>query len=160
MRRLKSLLIVIAFAVVAVACGSTDTGITTNIKTKFAADDMVKAHEINVTTRDHVVTLSGRVETPVAKAQALRIAREADGVIDVVDQIQVAEATAATTGIGDRDIDRDVAETENVFEKAADATVDAAKKGAEVTADAATKVGTTVRDAVTDDDRDSDNDGN
>jgi len=64
----------------------------------MVADDTVKAHEINVTTRDHVVTLSGEVGSTAAKDQAIQIARQTEGVRDVVDQLTVKE-TAATTGL-------------------------------------------------------------
>jgi len=147
----------VAFALVAVACGQTDTGITTNIKTKLAADDTVKATEINVTTREHVVTLTGNVETQAAEARALEIARTADGVRDVIDQIEVRD-TAATTGELDRDDDGLDAVGDDI-KRGAEATGNAIKKGAEATANAARKAGTTARDAVTDENRDSDRDG-
>lgn len=88
----------VAAAIIAVGCGQTDAGITTNVKTKMAADDNVKAYQIDVDTRNGVVTLSGDVETVVAKTEAVRITRETDGVRDVIDQIQVNE-TAATGGL-------------------------------------------------------------
>lgn len=92
----------VAFAglVVTVACAPTDAAITTNVKTKLAADEAVKAYEVDVTTRNRVVTLSGEVDNQTAKEQALRIARETDGVRDVIDQLRVEEA-APTTGIGE-----------------------------------------------------------
>ena len=57
--------------VVTVACAQTDAGITTNVKTKLAADDTVKAYQVDVDTRNGVVTLSGDVETSAAKEQAI-----------------------------------------------------------------------------------------
>ena len=42
-----------------IACAETDPGITTAVKAKFAADDVVKAYKIDVDTKDHVVTLTG-----------------------------------------------------------------------------------------------------
>ena len=164
MRRLTSLLAVAAFAVATAACSQTDAGITTKIKAEMAQNDVVEANDINVTTRDHVVTLSGTVETTAAKEEALRIARSAEGVTDVVDELRVGEARAtsgareAADELGD-DIERGAEKTGNVFEKAADATVDGAKKIGNATVDGAKKVGSTVKDAVTDDDQDSDNDG-
>jgi len=151
--------------VVTVACGQTDAGITTNVKTKFAADDMVKAYQVDVDTQNRVVTLTGSVENTLAKERAIMIARDTEGVRDVIDQIQVSEA-AATSGI-DIDVDDDVEAsarrageaTKNTAEKVGDATADAAKKAGQATVDGAKKVGGAVRDAVTDDDRDSDNDG-
>jgi hyperosmotically inducible periplasmic protein len=93
-------------AVLTVACAQTDAGITTNVKSKMAADDTVKAHQINVDTRNGVVTLSGDVDSSVAKERAVQIARNTDGVRDVVDNISVTES-APTGGLYDRDqVDR------------------------------------------------------
>lgn len=102
---LKSCAALVAAAglVMTVACAQTDAGITTNVKTKLAADDTVKAYQVNVDTRNGVVTLSGEVENTAAKEQAIRIARDTEGVRDVIDQIRVGEA-AATAG---RDFDID-----------------------------------------------------
>jgi hyperosmotically inducible protein len=98
---------VLAAAIMTVACAQTDAGITTNVKTKLAADDTVKAYQVDVDTRNGVVTLSGDVETTAAKEQAIQIARGTDGVRDVIDQIRVGEA-AATAGTRDNDVDVDV----------------------------------------------------
>jgi hypothetical protein len=164
--------------VVTVACGQTDAGITTNVKTKLAADDTVKAYQVDVDTQNRVVTLSGNVETMAAKDRAVAIARETDGVRDVIDQIRVGES-AATSGITDdvridvdkpdidvdidnnteNDIRRGAEATKGGLERAGEATADAAKKAGRATVDGAKKVGEKVRDAVTDDDRDSDRDG-
>ena len=137
-----------------VACAQTDAGITTNVKSKMAADDMVKAYQVDVTTQNHVVTLSGEVESTAARDRAIEIARATDGVTDVIDQLLVAE-TAPTSGV-DVDIDDDI---EDAASRSADAVVDGAKKGAEAVKEGAKKTGEAVRDAVTDDDRDSDKDG-
>jgi hypothetical protein len=153
--------------VVAVACGQTDAGITTSVKSKLAADDSVKAYKVDVDTQNHVVTLSGEVESAVAKDRALMLARETDGVRDVIDQIRVNEA-AATSGIRDGidvdvdkpNVDVDVNDDlERKAERAGQATVEGAKKAGQATVDGAKKVGGAVRDAVTDDNRDSDHDG-
>lgn len=154
MKRIGVFVSAVALALATAACGATDAGITTSVKTQFAVDDMVKAHEINVTTRDHVVTLTGEVDTPAAKEQAVRLARNTDGVRDVIDQLRV-DSTEATSGI--RTDDNDV--NDNDVEINLDAAGNAIKKGAEATGDAARDAGRAVRDAVTDDDRDSDNDG-
>jgi hyperosmotically inducible protein len=68
------------------------------VKSKLAADDTVKAYQIDVDTKDRVVTLSGTVETMAQKDQAVMIARQTDGVRDVVDQIAVNPVAAPTTG--------------------------------------------------------------
>ena len=79
---------------VATGCAQTDAGITTAVKTQLAADDAVKASQINVDTRNAVVTLSGSVDTATAKSRAVEIARATNGVANVVDAIQVSGATA------------------------------------------------------------------
>lgn len=84
-----------ALVLITAACGETDAGITTAVKSKFAVDDQVKAYQIDVDTNRKVVTLSGNVETATAKARAAEIARTTDGVASVVDNLQVTGATAA-----------------------------------------------------------------
>lgn len=156
MTRLTGFISAIAFAVSAVACGQTDPGITTSVKARFAQDDLVKAHEINVTTEDSVVRLTGDVETMTVKQQALRLARETEGVRDVIDELRVE--AAATSGELDDDLDIDI-DVDADLERGARETGKAIRQGAEETADAARKTGKAARDAVTDDDRDSDKDG-
>jgi hyperosmotically inducible protein len=70
-------------------CAETDAGITTKVKAKFAADDVVKAHEIQVDTEQGVVTLTGNIDDPAAKEQALSLARRTEGVVEVRDMISV-----------------------------------------------------------------------
>jgi hyperosmotically inducible periplasmic protein len=86
------------FTVFMLACSQTDAGVTTKVKSKLAADDTVKAYQIDVDTNDHVVTLSGNVESAAAKEQAVRLARETDGVKDVVVNIMVDEGSPAMPG--------------------------------------------------------------
>ena len=88
-----------AAMVLALACAQTDAGITTKVKTKLAADSTVKASQINVDTRDHIVTLSGTVDSEQAKARALEIARGTDGVRDVVDTLTSNNAQASGTAM-------------------------------------------------------------
>ena len=156
--------VVLAFTV---ACSQSDAGITTAVKSKLAADDMVKAYKVDVDTENKVVTLSGDVDTAAQRAHAVMIARNTDGVADVIDQLRI-NPTAATSGI---DVDVDVDDNlEGDVKRGTDATVDAAKRGADATADAAKrgaektktgakKAGEEIKDVFTDDDRDSDNDG-
>jgi hypothetical protein len=142
----------IALALSTAACEKTDAGVTTSVKAKFAQDDLVKANQINVTSREGVVTLTGDVDSVAAKEQAVRLARETDGVSDVIDQLRVdVEATT-----GDLDVDIDV---DRDLERGVREAGEAIREGAEATADAAKKAGRAARDAVTDEDRDSDRDG-
>lgn len=85
-------------ALLAVACAQTDAGVTTSIKTQLAADETVKARQIDVDTKNHIVTLKGEVRTTEEEARALQIARDTKGVTDVVDQITVTPEVAPTTG--------------------------------------------------------------
>ena len=156
--------VVLAFTV---ACSQSDAGITTAVKSKLAADDMVKAYKVDVDTENKVVTLSGDVDTAAQRAHAVMIARNTDGVADVIDQLRI-NPTEATSGI---DVDVDVDDNlEGDVKRGTDATVDAAKRGADATAAAAKrgaekttagakKAGEEIKDVFTDDDRDSDNDG-
>ena len=125
--------------VVTVACAQTDAGISTNVKAKMAADDTVKAYQIDVDTANGVVTLTGAVDSAAAKEHAVLIARNTDGVRDVVDQLRV-DATEATSGV-DIDIDDDLNRAGNAVEReareAADKTEDLADRAGGVVVDAA-----------------------
>lgn len=68
---------------------TTDAGITGIIKTKLAAEDGVRASEINVDTTNGAVTLTGNVDSREARDRALRLARETSGVREVKDMISV-----------------------------------------------------------------------
>src|SRR5687767_1736058 len=159
---LQKLAALVGAAVLTVACAQTDAGITTNVKTKMAADDTVKAYQIDVDTANGVVTLSGAVETAAAKEHAVMIARNTDGVRDVIDQLRV-DATAATSGLDvDADADVDVDSTlddaaarearearENIGD-AADRAGDAAERTAERAGDAAERTADRAGAVITD----------
>jgi hyperosmotically inducible protein len=70
----------------------TDGALTTKIKSKMALDDSVQARAINVTTRDHVVTLSGTVRSVAEHDRAVQLAKETDGVTQVIDRLKVSGA--------------------------------------------------------------------
>jgi len=111
----RSMLGLLAFAVFVLGCSQSDSGVTTSVKTKLMADELVKARNINVDTRDHVVTLTGTVESAAEEAKALQIARSTNGVTDVVDNIVIAPSSepgaAPTTGrAGDTSIGTAAAE--------------------------------------------------
>ena len=96
MLRRFAVLSLTAFTQVAVACSQSDPGITGAVKSRLAANDTVKAYQIDVDTKDKVVTLSGTVETSTQKEHAVTLARQTDGVRDVVDRLSVNPT--ATTG--------------------------------------------------------------
>ena len=68
---------------------SPDAWITAKVQAKYFVDTDVKGRNIDVDTRDGVVTLSGEVETEGERRQAVAIARNTDGVQSVTDQLQV-----------------------------------------------------------------------
>jgi hyperosmotically inducible protein len=86
-----------AVLIAAAGCSSTqtvgeqfdDAGITTRITAKFVADPQINPFNINVDTRNGVVTLRGEVEHAVAKSEAEKLARDTGGVIGVVNEIVV-----------------------------------------------------------------------
>ena len=88
-------------ATMTAACGQTDPGITTAVKSKLAADDTVRATDINVDTKNGVVTLKGEVPSAAAKTRAIELAKATDGVRDVVDAIAVTPAATPTSGMMD-----------------------------------------------------------
>ena len=63
--------------------------ITAKIKAKMALDDSVKALDIDVDTVGTTVTVSGVVTSEAQRQRALALARETEGVKQVIDQLQV-----------------------------------------------------------------------
>jgi hyperosmotically inducible protein len=138
--------------VVTVACAQTDPGITTAVKTKLAADDTVKAYQIDVDTAEGVVTLTGVVEAPAAKEQAVILARGTDGVKDVVDRITVnAPAASTPENLGDRIGDATREGTRTAGEKigeGVDATKEFGREVGDKAEDAAQRTGEVVTDGA------------
>lgn len=156
---MKKLAGLVCAALFAVACSQSDSGITTSVQSQFAADDVVKAYQINVDTEGSVVTLRGEVDSVAAKERAVQLAAATDGVSNVVDELVVTGA-AATSGDVDVDVDADAdldlgddaRRGVAIVKEGAEETGEALKEGAERLKEGA-------EDVVTDDDRDSDNDG-
>jgi hyperosmotically inducible protein len=63
-----------------------DGALTAKIKAKMALDDTVKALNLDVDTVDGVVTLSGKLRSRAERDRALALARETDGVRQVIDR--------------------------------------------------------------------------
>jgi hyperosmotically inducible protein len=66
-----------------------DGALTSKIKAKMALDDTVSALNLNVDTRAGVVTVHGTVRSEAERQRALALARETDGVTQVIDQLQL-----------------------------------------------------------------------
>ena len=86
----------LALALLSLACAQPDVVLTTKIKSTMAVDSTVKASQIEVTTKDKVVTLTGNLNSQAEKDRALEIARTTSGVKDVVDMLSVR--TSAESG--------------------------------------------------------------
>ena len=66
---------------------ASDTTITTAVKNRLAAEPTTSAAKIDVDTSNGVVTLSGKVPTAAERSEAERIARNTQGVRQVVNNI-------------------------------------------------------------------------
>jgi osmotically-inducible protein OsmY len=64
-----------------------DGWLTTKIQSKFYLDDAVKGLDIDVSTEDGVVTLSGTVTSPMERMRAIELATRTEGVKKVVDRL-------------------------------------------------------------------------
>jgi hyperosmotically inducible periplasmic protein len=67
----------------------TDTWINTKVAWFFVGEDALKDSNINVDTKDNVVTLKGTVKSEAGRARAIALAKQTDGVRNVVDQLTI-----------------------------------------------------------------------
>jgi hyperosmotically inducible protein len=125
-----------AAVVMMVACAATDPGITTKVKAKLAADDTVKAYQIDVTTQNKVVTLTGNLDNEAAKARALELARNTEGVVEVVDMIAVQTSEhEADAPEGDRTVGEHIDDAGITMKVKAKLLDDPAVKGLQIDVD-------------------------
>ena len=96
MRAYTAVLISLTLAA-ATACTKADDRITKTVQERLGADPIVHGYHLDVKTDQKVVSLSGTVDTSVAKEQALEIAKGTSGVIDVRDHIAVRENAATNS---------------------------------------------------------------
>jgi hyperosmotically inducible protein len=66
-----------------------DARVTSEVKLKFAADDTVKALNIDVDTDNGLVTLRGSVNSKAELNQAIKLAKSVDGVKKVVSELEI-----------------------------------------------------------------------
>jgi hyperosmotically inducible protein len=66
-----------------------ESALTAKIKSKMALDDRVNSRAINVDTSGSVVTLRGVVRSVDERARAVRLARETQGITQVIDNLRV-----------------------------------------------------------------------
>jgi hyperosmotically inducible protein len=67
----------------------TDAWITTRVHSKFVGEDLLKDSDINVDTKDHIVTLKGTVMSAAGRARAVAQAKEVEGVHQVIDHLTI-----------------------------------------------------------------------
>ena len=77
--------------------GRDDIAITTSIQAKLFQDPSLKMQDIQVSTQNGVVTLTGTVETQDQQAAVDRIASLEPGVVKVVDSLSVSGESAPTS---------------------------------------------------------------
>ena len=68
----------------------TDGWITARVHERFVGESLLKNSDISVDTRKHVVTLKGTVTSAAGRHEAVRIARETEGVKSVHDRLTIA----------------------------------------------------------------------
>lgn len=72
-----------------------DPVITASIQSKYFTDDVVKGMDIDVDTDDGVVTLEGTLESDAARARAVDLAQNTEGVLRVDNRLMVRDAAMA-----------------------------------------------------------------
>lgn len=75
--------------------GPDDKAITSDIQSRLFQDQVLKTRDIRVDSQKGVVTLTGTVNSDIEKLAVERLANEATGVKQIVDQLTVSAATAA-----------------------------------------------------------------
>jgi len=85
----RTLLAALTLATLATACAPNEAEIGTTVRKNLAADETVKAAQIDVGVKKNIVTLTGTVDTSVIKDRAAEVARKTAGVAEVVDQLAV-----------------------------------------------------------------------
>jgi hyperosmotically inducible protein len=68
----------------------TDGWITTKVQWFFIGEDLLKGREINVDTKDHIVTLKGTVTSSAGRDRAGVLAKRTNGVHRVVNQLTIS----------------------------------------------------------------------
>lgn len=74
-----------------------DAWIHTKVVAKLIGDSQTPERKINVDVVEAAVTLRGQVDTPEAKAEAERLAKETDGVKSVRNELKVVAAKPANS---------------------------------------------------------------
>jgi len=79
-----------------------DSAITLKVKSKLAGDSQTSAIRIGVDTVNGVVTLTGTVPSTVEKDEANKVAKNTEGVKQVVNNITVNADTLSASNVGEK----------------------------------------------------------
>jgi len=85
-----------ASSMVAPSTQQADSGITSVIEASLEANDGVKARQVEISTREGVVYLTGVVDTEEARREAGRVAWRTEGVTGVMNSLTVGERTVGS----------------------------------------------------------------
>lgn len=85
-----------ASTMVAPATVHADSGITSVVEASLEANDGVKAGQVEVSTLEGVVYLTGVVDTEDARREAGRVAWRTEGVTGVINELTVGERTVGS----------------------------------------------------------------
>ena len=85
------------FVFVAAGCGQSDKAVEAGVKARLAADPIVHSRQIDVDSHQGTVTLSGRIDTREERQHAMQVAASTEGVLRVIDHLEVASAFDQTS---------------------------------------------------------------
>ncbi len=88
-----------------------DQVITTEIQAKLFADPVLKTRDIRVSSNDGVVMVSGTVATELEKAAVVRLANQANGVKQVVDQLSISSESTEAAAPEEAEVPKEAAPT-------------------------------------------------
>jgi osmotically-inducible protein OsmY len=128
-----------------------DAATTAAVKTKLLGDTKVAGLNIDVDTKDNVVTLSGKVKTAAERSEAVRLARTTTGVKSVVNKL-IVDPTYDKSDKAQAEIKDEAKDAKDATKGTTGKAVDATKHGAEKTGEAvkhgAEKTGQVTKDAA------------
>ena len=84
-----AVMLITAAPAIAQGDAAADAATTAAVKTKLLGDTKVAGLNIDVDTKDNVVTLSGKVKTAAERTEAVRLARTTTGVKSVVNKLTI-----------------------------------------------------------------------
>jgi hypothetical protein len=101
-RALQGALLIGGALVLSSACepGPSDSTISREVTENLERDQDLAPYDVEVTTEDGRVTLSGRVPQEMQRSEAERIARATPGVEDVVNRIQASHPPMTPPAVG------------------------------------------------------------